>query len=138
VVIDGVTVIGPDGDALGGAPLARGADLEIIVHARVVRPTAWITGFTLNSTLGHAVYRLNTEGLGIVLPEEAGRYDVKFRLPGANFGMNRLIISAGATTTDGDPITLLDPAGHLDFEDDPVGAGVVQFAATGVVTSPTA
>lgn len=138
VAIDGVTVLGPDGHAVEGAPLARGADLEVVVHARVVRPTPWITGFTLSSTLGHAVYRLNTEGLGIALPERPGRYDVTFRLPGTNFGMNRLIISAGATTTNGDPIAFLDPAGHLDFEDDPVGAGVVQFAATGVVTAQTA
>ena len=77
------------------------------------------------------VYRLNTEGLGIDLPTEPGRYAVEFRLPATNFGRDRIIVSAGATTLDGTTIDVLNPAGHLDFTEDPDGAGVVQFAASG-------
>ena len=93
-----------------------------------------MTGFSLHSTLGQVVYRLNTEGLDLELPTVPGRYDVRFEIPATNFGFNRLIVSAGATDAGGQPIALLDPAGTLDFADDPVGAGVVQFEASGTVT----
>ncbi|MGW4927860.1 ABC transporter ATP-binding protein [Agromyces sp. NPDC004153] len=134
VEITSVSVTDAAGRPLGGKPIERGTDLTVTVHAEVLRETEWITGFTLQSTLGHAVYRLNTEGLGIDLPTAPGRYDVRFSIPSTNFGINRLVISAGATDGGGEPITLLDPAGMLDYADDPVGAGVVQFAASGTVT----
>ena len=134
VEITSVTVTDAAGRPLGGQPIERGTDLTVTVHAEVLRETEWITGFTLQSTLGHAVYRLNTEGLGIDLPTAPGRYDVRFSIPSTNFGINRLVISAGATDGGGEQIALLDPAGTLDYADDPVGAGVVQFAASGTVT----
>lgn len=138
VEISSVTVTDGTGRPFGEQPLERGTDLRVIIHAEVLTPTEWITGFTLQSTLGHAVYRLNTEGLGIELPTAPGRYDVEFSIPSTNFGINRLIISAGATDGGGQPIALLDPAGVLDYVDDPFGAGVVQFAASGSVTPITA
>jgi ABC-2 type transport system ATP-binding protein len=133
VEITSVSVTDAAGRPIGAQPIERGTDLAVTIHARVVRETEWITGFTLQSTLGHAVYRLNTEGLGIDLPTAPGDYDVRFSIPSTNFGINRLVISAGATDGAGEPITLLDPAGTLDYADDPFGAGVVQFAASGTV-----
>jgi len=133
-----VTVTDATGASTAGRTIERGTDLRLTIHAEVLEPTEWITGFTLQSSLGHAVYRLNTEGLGIDLPAAPGRYDVQFSIPSTNFGINRLIISAGATDGDGTPIALLDPAGVLDYADDPFGAGVVQFAASGTVTPVTA
>ena len=138
VEITSVTVTDATGRPVDGVPIERGTDLRVTIHAEVMRPTDWITGFTLQSTLGHTVYRLNTEGLGIPLPTAPGRYDVQFAIPSTNFGINRLIISAGATDGDGEPVSLLDPAGVLDYADDPYGAGVVQFAASGTVTPITA
>ena len=138
VGISSVTVTDAAGRPVGEQPLARGTDLRVTIHAEVFEPTEWITGFTLQSTLGHAVYRLNTEGLGLELPTTPGRYDVQFSIPSTNFGINRLVISAGATDGGGEPIALLDPAGMLDYAEDPFGAGVVQFAATGTVTPITA
>jgi ABC-2 type transport system ATP-binding protein len=138
VRISSVTVTDAAGRPVGGQPLQRGTDLRVTIHAEVLEPTTWITGFTLQSTLGHAVYRLNTEGLGLELPTAPGRYDVQFTVPSTNFGINRLVISAGATDGGGEPIALLDPAGMLDYADDPYGAGVVQFAASGTVTPITA
>jgi len=138
VEISSVTVTDATGASTAGRTIERGTDLRLTIHAEVLEPTEWITGFTLQSSLGHAVYRLNTEGLGIDLPAAPGRYDVQFSIPSTNFGINRLIISAGATDGDGTPIALLDPAGVLDYADDPFGAGVVQFAASGTVTPVTA
>ena len=138
VEIASVTVTDATGGSVAGRTIERGTDLRLTIRAEVVEPTEWITGFTLQSSLGHAVYRLNTEGLGIDLPTAPGRYDVQFSIPSTNFGINRLIISAGATDGDGTPIALLDPAGVLDYADDPFGAGVVQFAASGTVTPVTA
>jgi ABC-2 type transport system ATP-binding protein len=138
VEISAVTVTDAAGTPIAGRTIERGTDLRLTIHAEVVEPTEWITGFTLQSTLGHAVYRLNTEGLGIELPTAPGRYDVEFSIPSTNFGINRLVISAGATDGSGTPIALLDPAGVLDYADDPYGAGVVQFAASGTVTPVTA
>ena len=134
VEIDSVTLSGPDGRPLGGAPLPRGTDVELTIHAHLHEPIEWVTGFSLHSTLGQIVYRLNTEGLGLELPTVPGRYDVRFVIPATNFGFNRLVVSAGATDGGGEPIALLDPAGTLDFADDPIGAGVVQFEASGTVT----
>jgi ABC-2 type transport system ATP-binding protein len=138
VEIESLTVTDAAGRSVAGTTIERGTDLRLTIHAEVVEPTEWITGFTLESTLGHAVYRLNTEGLGIELPTAPGRYDVQFSLPSTNFGINRLIISAGVTDGAGTPLTLLDPAGMLDYADDPFGAGVVQFAASGTVMPVTA
>jgi ABC-2 type transport system ATP-binding protein len=138
VEISSVTVTDAAGRAFDGQPIERGTDLRVTIHAEVLQPTEWITGFTLQSTLGHAVYRLNTEGLGLHLPTAPGRYDVQFSIPSTNFGINRLVISAGATDGGGQPIALLDPAGVLDYADDPFGAGVVQFEASGTVTPITA
>lgn len=131
----GVTVTMPDGTPLGSAPLVRGVDLSLVIHAQVHRRVDWVTGFTLQTPLGQAIYRLNSEGMKLNLPPEPGRYDVRFDLPSVNFGVKRLVISAGATRTDGEPLALLDPAGFLDFEDDPVGAGMVQFDARGSIES---
>ena len=138
VEIESVTVTDAAGRSVVGRTIEPGTDLQVTIHAEVVEPTEWITGFTLESTLGHAIYRLNTEGLGIRLPTAPGRYNVQFSVPSTNFGINRLIISAGATDGGGTPITVLDPAGVLNYADDPFGAGVVQFAASGIVTSVTA
>lgn len=138
VEIASVSVTDAAGRRFDGAPIERGTDLRVTIHAEVLRPTTWITGFTLQSTLGHVIYRLNTEGLGIDLPTAPGRYDVAFSIPSTNFGVNRLVVSAGATDGEGQPIALLDPAGILDYADDPFGAGVVQFAASGTVTPITA
>ncbi len=134
VEIDSVTVSGIDGRPLGGAPLPRGTDLALTIHAHLHEPIEWVTGFSLHSTLGQIVYRLNSEGLDLELPTVPGRYDVRFVIPSTNFGFNRLVVSAGATDGGGEPIVLLDPACTLDFADDPVGAGVVQFEASGTVT----
>ncbi|WP_394551182.1 polysaccharide ABC transporter ATP-binding protein [Agromyces sp. MMS24-JH15] len=134
VEITGVSVARADGAPLGDRLIERGADLAVTVHAQVHRPTEWVSGFTLHSSLGQAIYRLNTEGLGIDLPAEPGEYDIRFVLPATNFGMNRLVVSAGATTLTGEPLSLLDPAGFLDFEDDRMGAGVIQFDASGDVS----
>jgi ABC-2 type transport system ATP-binding protein len=133
LVITGVTVKSPQ--AQGNAPLPSGSDLQLTIHAHVKRPVEWITGFTLETPLGQAIYRLNTEGLGVDLPSEPGKYTVTFTLPDTNFGSNRLVISAGATTIEGDIIHILNPAGHLDYLDDPHGAGVVQFRATVAVAA---
>ncbi|TYL52521.1 ABC transporter ATP-binding protein [Agromyces mariniharenae] len=138
VEINALTVTDAAGIPVAGRTIERGTDLSLTIHAEVLEPTEWITGITMQSVLGHAVYRLNTEGLGIELPTTPGRYDVQFHVPSTNFGINRLVISAGATDGDGAPIALLDPAGVLDFADDPFGAGVVQFAASGSVTPVTA
>jgi ABC-2 type transport system ATP-binding protein len=137
VELEGVTLARADGQPLGRHPLHPGTDLLVTIHAHLMESIEWVTGFTFQSTLGQAIYRLNTEGLGIRLPTEPGSYDIEFRLPSTNFGVNRLVVSAGATTSDGEPIALLDPAATLDFADDPHGAGVVQFAASGTVTPST-
>lgn len=131
VVVDEVLITDGAGEPIGDRPVARGTDLIVTIRAEVHEPVEWITGFTFQSVLGQMVYRLNTEGLGIDLPTEPGRYAVEFRLPATNFGRDRIIVSAGATTLDGTTIDVLNPAGHLDFTEDPHGAGVVQFAASG-------
>ncbi|SFR86404.1 ABC-2 type transport system ATP-binding protein [Agromyces sp. CF514] len=118
------------GRRLDQKAIPRNTTLDIEVRAEVIEPMEWITGFTLSSVLGTMVYRLNTEGFGIDLPTERGVYTVRFRLPSANFGRDRLIVSAGATTLDGLTVDQMDPAGYLDFEADPHGAGMVQFDAT--------
>jgi len=131
VTISEVSVTDGSGEPIGNDQVAYGTDLVVTIHAEVHEPVDWITGFTFESVLGQMVYRLNTEGLGIDLPSAPGRYAVEFRLPRTNFGRDRIIVSAGATTLDGTTIALLNPAAHLDFEEDPHGAGVIQFAAVG-------
>lgn len=131
VVISEVSISSPS--LSGDSPLPRGSDLTLTIHAEVKREVEWITGFTLDTPLGQTIYRLNTEGLGIDLPTTPGRYAISFRLPDTNFGASRLVISAGATELDGTIIDNLNPAGHLDYQHDPNGAGVVQFAATASV-----
>lgn len=133
VTVERVTITDGSGQTVGPAPVARGTDLTVTIHAEVHEPVDWITGFTFESIMGQTVYRLNTEGLGIDLPSAPGRYAIEFRLPSTNFGRDRIIVSAGATTLDGATIANLNPAGHIDFEEDPHGAGVIQFAATGVL-----
>ncbi|MEL4319016.1 polysaccharide ABC transporter ATP-binding protein [Leifsonia sp. YIM 134122] len=135
VTIDDVTVHTADGAKVGTMPVARGTDLVISIHATVVRSVEWITGFTLESTLGQTVYRLNTEGLEMDLPSAPGEYRIDFHVRDTNFGRERLILSAGATTIDGTTIDLLNPAAYLDFEEDPAGAGVVQFDVDAVVNA---
>ena len=122
-----------DGTAVD-APVELGSDLRVVIRAVVHEPIGWITGFTLATPLGQTVYRLNSEGLKLDLPSEPGMYDVSFSLAGTNFSSGRLVLSAGATTIDGTPLSLIDPAGHVDVEDDPSGAGYVQFAVAGDVT----
>lgn len=133
VKIDDVKVL-VDGRRLEPAvAVPPGADLTITIHATLRKPVEWLTGFTLSSGMGTTVYRLNNEGLGIDLPTEPGTYAIEFQIPNTNFGRDRLILSAGATTIDGLTLDLLDPAAFIDFVPDPSGAGVVQFAVSGEV-----
>jgi ABC-2 type transport system ATP-binding protein len=114
-------------------PVEPRSDLEIAIAVDLLEPIEWVTGFTLSTPLGQAVYRLNSEGLGIALPTVPGSYEVSFLVKDANFASSRLVLSAGATTADGAILSVLDPAGHLDFTNDPAGAGFVQFTVAGAV-----
>ena len=109
-------------------------DFEVSVAAASVL----ITGFTLATPLGQAVYRLNSEGLGMELPSEPGEYLVRFEVAGTNFAVAQLVLSAGATTLDGEILAQLDPAGRIDFTADPHAAGFVQFATRGEVAPASA
>lgn len=122
----------PDGTPVS-RPIHPGADLTVIIRAVVHEKVDWITGFTLATPLAQTVYRLNSEGLRMQLPSEPGTYDVSFSLTGANFSGPQLVLSAGATTIDGVPLALIDPAAHLDVISDPHGAGYVQFNVSGLV-----
>jgi ABC-2 type transport system ATP-binding protein len=135
VDIEAVVVSLEDGTPVGDEPIAPGTPLTFTIRAHVRREIEWITGFTLQSMLGQTVYFLNTKGLGIPTPSTPGSYLISFTLPGVNFGRERLIISAGAETPEGLTIDILQNAGHLDFEPDPMGGGMVQFAATGEIRS---
>ncbi|WP_159600145.1 ABC transporter ATP-binding protein [Agromyces humi] len=128
-----VTVAGADDRPVGSVPVERGSDLAITIHAEVRSPIDWIVGFTLESITGHMVYRLNSEGLGLDLPRAPGTYSVRFDLRDTNFGRDRLIVSAGATTLDGTTLDLLNPAATIDFREDPSGAGFMQFDTVGTV-----
>lgn len=121
---------------LGTAPISRGDDLEISIFVTIPQDTAveWVTGFTLSTTMGQEIYRLNTQGLRMTLPKSEGMYRVKFTIPQTNFASGRLVLSAGITTQDGRGIDEIQRAGQLDFAPDPQGAGVVQFASTGTVS----
>jgi ABC-2 type transport system ATP-binding protein len=120
---------------VAGEPIEPGTPLTFTINAHVNKAVDWITGFTLQSMLGQTVYYLNTKGLGLETPTAPGSYAISFTLPGVNFGRERLIISAGAETDGGVTIDNLQNAGHLDFAPDPVGGGIVQFAATGAIHS---
>ena len=134
VVIESVMVTDRDGADMRDALLERDSDLTISINTRVNEPRPWITGFTLATPTGQTIYRLNSEGMDLDLPTEPGSYEVVFHLPQTNFGVPRLVLSVGATELDGTPLDSIDPACYLDYDNDPHGAGVVQFAATSSVT----
>jgi ABC-2 type transport system ATP-binding protein len=133
--LDKVVVTRPEDKPLGTVPIARGDDLEISIYVTIPEDTSidWVTGFTLANTMGHEIYRLNTEGLRLALPQQKGSYQIKFTIPSTNFAAGRLILSAGITTRDGRGIDQIQRAGQLDFAPDLQGAGVVQFASSGTV-----
>jgi len=126
--IESVTVTA-NGTVVDG-PVKTGSDLAFTIKAQVVKPVDWVTGFTLQSMLGQTVYFVNTEGLKVQPPRAIGTYEIEFLVPGVNFGRERLILSAGATTVGGVIIDNLQFAGHLDFEPDPSGGGIVQFPSS--------
>ena len=128
VKINSVTVTA-DGVVVDG-PVAHGSDLTFSISAEVHEPVDWVTGFTLQSMLGQTVYFVNTAGLKVQPPRKPGSYTIDFVVPGVNFGRERLLLSAGATTVDGIIIDNLEFAGYLDFEPDPVGGGIVQFTSS--------
>jgi ABC-2 type transport system ATP-binding protein len=121
-------------DAATGKPVSMvtvGQDVIFRVSATVREATEWVTGFTLTNTTGQFVYLLNTIGLGISLPSEPGHYEVDFRLEAVNFGSKRLVVSAGATTPNGTPLSNLVFATEFDVVGDPHGAGFLQFPVFG-------
>lgn len=135
IKLEKVVVTRPNDKPLGTLPIGMGDDLEISIYVSIPRdtPIDWVTGFTLSNTMGQEIYRLNTEGLRLELPRQMGHYQIKFSLPSSNFAAGRLILSAGITTRDGRGIDQLQGAGQLDFVPDLQGAGVLQFASTGIV-----
>jgi len=135
VKIHGVDVLLSNGEAAGSEPIPRGETLTFSIRAEVKKNIEWITGFTLQSMLGQTVYFVNTKGIGLNPPQDVGNYRVEFVVPDVNFGRERLILSAGATTLDGTIIDNLQFAGHLDFEPDPVGGGAVQFKVVASIKS---
>jgi ABC-2 type transport system ATP-binding protein len=133
VRIDRVTVTDTSNREIHGV-IEPGTDLTITIHATLSQPVEWVTGFTLATPLGQHVYRLNTDGLGITLPAEAGSYSVSFTLPKSNFSARRLVLSAGAIGPTG-IYTMIDPIGTLDFAEDAAGVGYMQFDAHGSVVT---
>jgi len=115
----------------------RGQDIIVRIRARLTERTEWVTGFTFDNSGGHFVYLLNTIGLKMELPQEPGDYQVDFRVNGVNFGARRLVVSAGATSPLGTPFDNLPFGAEFDVAADPNGAGVVQFAVSGEITSTT-
>lgn len=113
----------------------RGSDVTIDIDYRIDSvPEGWMTGFTVLTPLGHAVYRLNTEGLGIRMSTEPGTYRASFHLPRTAFGAGEFLVSAGIVTATGEVIHEVNPATMFAVEDDPFGAGYLQFAASGEIT----
>lgn len=126
--IESVTVTA-NGELVVG-PIAPGTDLTFSIRAEVRQAIDWITGFTLESMLGQTVYFVNTAGLKVQPPQKPGVYNIDFIVPAVNFGRERLLLSAGATTIEGVIIDNVEFAGYLDFLPDPVGGGLVQFDST--------
>lgn len=114
-------------------PIPRDSTLTFSLDVQVLEPVGWIAGFTLQSTLGQTIYFLNTAGLCLDTPRGIGRYVVEFTIKHVNFGLERLTLSAGATTIDGVLLDNLLVAGHLDFKPDSFGGGMIQFDAAGSI-----
>ena len=130
VKIHGVDVSLANGEPAGPEPIRRGETLVFSIRAEVRKEIEWITGITLQSMLGQTIYFVNTKGVGVSPPTGPGQYHINFTVPAINFGRERLVLSAGATTVNGKIIDNLNFAGHLDFQPDPIGGGAVQFEAT--------
>lgn len=135
VRILGVDVRKADGMLVGSDPIPFEETVTFQIRTEVTREIDWITGITLESMLGQTVYFVNTKGAGLTTPRTPGEYVIEFTIPRMNFGRERLMLSAGATTPEGVIIDNLQFAGHLDFEPDPVGGGAVQFAVSAAIRS---
>ncbi|WP_353815371.1 ABC transporter ATP-binding protein [Agromyces sp. SYSU T00266] len=108
--------------------IASASDLTVDIDFTVSSaPAGWIAGIAIETPLGQPVYRVNTEGLGVELPREAGTYSARFELPRNAFGGGQFLVNVGLVAPDGRPLDRRRPAASFFIEDDPSGVGLVRF-----------
>lgn len=120
--------------ALSGL-IPAGADLEVdISYSLRNAPAGWIAGIDIENGLGQPVYRVNTEGLGIVLPTEPGDYRLRLTLPRTAFGGGRHLVYVSCVTAKGVTLDRLAEPIAFDVEGDHRGAGLMQYQTTATIS----
>jgi ABC-2 type transport system ATP-binding protein len=116
--------------------ISAGADLAVEIDYRVRQaPKGWIGGIYIRNAVGQTVYWINTQGLGVEMPTGAGDCTLTVKLPHAAFGGGRHLLYADALTSTGGPLTETRAPVAFDMAPDRRGVGILQFDASGSVTS---
>lgn len=130
VQINGVRVDASERDISG--LIARGSDLALEIGYTVRdAPAGWIAGIDIENAYGQNVYRVNTQGLGLSMPTEPGRYQLTFEIPQQAFGGGSFSVFASCVTSAGVTIDRREEPTIFQVESDDRGAGLMQFATTG-------
>jgi ABC-2 type transport system ATP-binding protein len=114
--------------------ISAGADLNIEVDHHVTDPMAgWLAGIDIQNALGQSVYGVNTAGLGLTMPVDAGDYTLKIALPQSALGSGRHLLYSTVVTENGDPIDATTNPVDFTVVQDLRGVGYLQFDARGTV-----
>lgn len=110
-----------------------GADIQVdLSYTLRNAPAGWIAGIDIENGLGQPVYRVNTHGLGVVLPTKPGDYKLSISLPHASFGGGRHLVYASCVTSKGVTLDRWNDPVAFDIEDDHRGVGLLQFRVSAV------
>lgn len=116
--------------------ISAGADLSVEIDYRVRKaPKGWIGGVYIRNAVGQTVYWINTHGLGVEMPTSAGDCTLTVKLPRNAFGGGRHLLYADAVTSTGKPLAETRAPVPFDIAPDRRGVGILQFDASGSVTS---
>lgn len=112
-----------------GTPIPSGGSATVHVDYEVIRPVApWVIGIAIETPLGHPVYRVRTDELGIELPTEPGRFRYSLVLERLNLGAGSYNLSLGMARAEGGTITVANPAASFDISTAGLGRGIVNLS----------
>jgi ABC-2 type transport system ATP-binding protein len=113
-----------------------GDELQVEIEYTVgAVPAGWIAGIDIETPVGQGVYRVNTEGLGVRLPTDPGRYSLEIALGPNALGGGSYQLHASLVTPEGRDLDRIQPAASFTVVTDPGGVGVVHFSPRGNLRS---
>lgn len=134
--LNGVEVTGSQ---MHNGIISEDADIVVTLDCEfTAKIGSWDAGIGIETASGQPVYSVSTSDLGVELPPNTGRTEVRFTLPRNKFGRGQYVVNAAMARYKGELIAGLNPAATFEIENSGRGNGVIAIQPEVEVSAPMA